>query len=188
MANEILEALVVDVEKIAEVAKAIAVGELIMSRFCGQDQLARPHVELFDYPGIKLNIQSSMISLAEVAVGTELALMRTAGDAIEFVVIGKVHRPQTLVLDRVISATNLQGGHGDQEVFGQNPSPNQQNLIPLSLDGETRLIEAKEELVLRCGEASITLSKNGKIAIRGKYILNRATGVNRILGGSVQVN
>lgn len=188
MASEILEALVVDVEQIAEVTKTVAVGELIMAKFCGHDQLARPQVELFDYPGVKLNIQSSMIALAELAAGTELALMRIAGDAIEFAVIGKVHRPQALVLDRVISATNLQGEHSDQEVFSQSLSPNQQNLIPLSLDGETRLIEAKEELVLRCGEASITLSKNGKIAIRGKYILNRATGVNRILGGSVQVN
>ena len=187
MAIKTLDALVVDVEQQAEVAKAISVGELILGKFCGHDPLARAQVELLDYPGVRLSVQSSMIALAEVTAGAELALMRIAGGSAEFAVIGKMHRPQALVLDRVISATEQQHEQGDQQVFADELAA-RQNLLPLSLDGETCLIEAKEELVLRCGEASITLSKNGKIAIRGKYILNRATGVNRILGGSVQVN
>lgn len=56
------------------------------------------------------------------------------------------------------------------------------------VDGKKVVIEAKDEIVLKCGDASITLTKAGKIMIRGKYLLNRSTGVNRILGGSVQVN
>jgi uncharacterized protein (DUF2345 family) len=56
------------------------------------------------------------------------------------------------------------------------------------VDGKKVVLEAQEEVVLKCGDASITLNKSGKISIRGKYILNRSTGVNRILGGSVQVN
>lgn len=56
------------------------------------------------------------------------------------------------------------------------------------VDGRQLVIEGQDEVVLKCGEASITLSKNGKIALRGKYLLSRASGVNRILGASVQVN
>ena len=49
-------------------------------------------------------------------------------------------------------------------------------------------ITAEKEIVLKCGKASITLTKAGKVIIRGTYLLNRSSGVNRIKGGSVQIN
>ena len=55
-------------------------------------------------------------------------------------------------------------------------------------DGERIVFEAEREIVLRCGEASITLTRAGKILLRGKYLLSRSSGVNRIKGGSVQIN
>ncbi|MEP7119602.1 MAG: hypothetical protein ABJE95_01785, partial [Byssovorax sp.] len=36
--------------------------------------------------------------------------------------------------------------------------------------------------------SSITLTRAGKILIRGAYVLTRSSGVNRIQGGSVQIN
>jgi hypothetical protein len=45
-----------------------------------------------------------------------------------------------------------------------------------------------QRMVLRCGKASITLTKAGKVLIEGSYLLSRSTGVNRIKGGSVQLN
>jgi hypothetical protein len=42
--------------------------------------------------------------------------------------------------------------------------------------------------VLHCGKASITLTRAGKVIIRGEYVLARSSGVNRIVGGSVQIN
>ena len=56
------------------------------------------------------------------------------------------------------------------------------------IDGKRVTFDAKEEIVLRCGKASITLTKAGKVLIRGAYLLNRSSGVNRIKGGSVQIN
>jgi hypothetical protein len=47
---------------------------------------------------------------------------------------------------------------------------------------------APEQLVLRCGKASITLTKAGKVLIEGSYVSSKSTGVNRIKGGSVQLN
>jgi hypothetical protein len=55
-------------------------------------------------------------------------------------------------------------------------------------DGERMIVSAKEQLVLRCGKASITLTKAGKVIIEGAYIVSRATGTHRIQGGSVQLN
>ena len=60
--------------------------------------------------------------------------------------------------------------------------------INVSLDGEQVTLTAKNEIVLRCGKASITLTRAGKILIRGAYLLSRSSGVNRIKGGSVQIN
>ena len=56
------------------------------------------------------------------------------------------------------------------------------------IDGKRMTFDAKEEIILRCGKASITLTKAGKVLIRGAYLLNRSSGVNRIKGGSVQIN
>jgi hypothetical protein len=58
----------------------------------------------------------------------------------------------------------------------------------IEADGQRVVVEAQEELVLRCGKASITLTKAGKVLIRGAYVSSRSSGVNRIKGGSVQIN
>ena len=56
------------------------------------------------------------------------------------------------------------------------------------LDNERLVLSAEQEIELRCGKSSITLTKAGKIILRGEYVLSRSTGVNRIKGGSVQIN
>ncbi len=56
------------------------------------------------------------------------------------------------------------------------------------VDGKRVILEAEEEVVLRCGEGSITLRKDGKIVIRGTHILSRSSGPHRIKGGSVNIN
>ena len=50
------------------------------------------------------------------------------------------------------------------------------------------LLTAGREIVLRCGEASITLTRAGKVLIRGTYILTRSSGANRIKGAAVEIN
>lgn len=56
------------------------------------------------------------------------------------------------------------------------------------VDGERIVLTGEEEIELRCGEASISLRKDGKLIIRGAYVETRAKGTNRIKGGSVQIN
>lgn len=58
----------------------------------------------------------------------------------------------------------------------------------VTIDGSRVTFDAKEEIVLRCGKASITLTKAGKVIIRGSYLVSRSSGVNKIKGGSVQIN
>jgi hypothetical protein len=74
--------------------------------------------------------------------------------------------------------------HSDRET----PLPEQSGQLEVSSHGQRLIVAAPEQLVLRCGKASITLTRNGKILIEGAYVLSRSTGVNRIKGGSVQLN
>ena len=60
--------------------------------------------------------------------------------------------------------------------------------VTAMIDNETICFEAKKQIVLKCGKASITLTRAGKVLIRGAYVLTRSSGVNRIKGGSVQIN
>lgn len=68
------------------------------------------------------------------------------------------------------------------------PLPCQAGQVELDVDGERLIITAKEQIVLRCGKASITLTRAGKVLIDGTYVLSRSSGANRIKGGSVQLN
>jgi len=60
--------------------------------------------------------------------------------------------------------------------------------VEVDANGERLIVSASHQLVLRCGKASITLTKAGKVLIQGSYVSSRSTGVNRIKGGSVHLN
>jgi hypothetical protein len=53
---------------------------------------------------------------------------------------------------------------------------------------DIRILEAERELVLRCGKSSLTLTSDGRVTVRGKQILSRADGQNRVQGASVSLN
>ena len=73
---------------------------------------------------------------------------------------------------------------GDQR-FSLQPKPGS---VEIDADGERLTVTAKEQLVLRCGGASITLTREGEVLVSGTRISTHASGVNRIKGGSVQIN
>ena len=57
------------------------------------------------------------------------------------------------------------------------------------VDGQRVELTGQDEVVLTCGKASITLTKAGKVIIKGTYVSSAASsGTNRITGGSVQIN
>jgi hypothetical protein len=106
----------------------------------------------------------SLVDLHGAHIGMRVALMFDGGDP-----------------DRPIVVGVLRG----QAAWPLETQPAQ---VEVDADGERLLVTAKEQLVLRCGKASITLTKAGKVLIEGSYLLSRSSGVNRIKGGSVQLN
>ena len=103
------------------------------------------------------------VDLHGAHIGRQVVLMFDGGDPMRPIVLGSIRG----------EATALEKQPGQVEV---------------DVDGERLLIGAKDQLVLRCGKASITLTKAGKVLIQGAYVSSRSTGVNRIKGGSVQLN
>jgi hypothetical protein len=71
-------------------------------------------------------------------------------------------------------------------VLGRLRTPAPQAIAPRST--ERIALTAANEITLTCGKASITLTRSGKIVLRGTYILSRSSGPNRIKGGSIELN
>lgn len=101
------------------------------------------------------------VALGPADLGQELAVLLEAGDPARPVVIGRLLPP--------------------------TPTPIAPT-VELRLDGERLLLSAEREIELRCGKASITLTRAGKVLIRGAYVSSRSSGANKIKGASVQLN
>jgi Domain of unknown function (DUF6484) len=118
---------------------------------------------LVDFPGnasTKPLAALSILVLGKGTVGREVVLMFEEGDPRRPVVMG----------------------------FVEDRGAKRRQPVELLLDKKRFVFTAEHEIVLRCGKASITLTRAGKVLIRGAYLLNRSSGVNRIKGGSVQIN
>lgn len=103
------------------------------------------------------------VDLHGAHIGRQVVLMFDGGDPMRPIVLGSIR--------------------GEAAALEEQPGQ-----VEVDVDGERLLISAKEQLVLRCGKASITLTKSGKVLIQGAYVSSLSSGVNRVKGGSVQLN
>lgn len=56
------------------------------------------------------------------------------------------------------------------------------------VDGRRVEIEGREEVVLRCGKASITLRRDGKVVVRGVDVVTQAQRTQKVRGAKVEIN
>ena len=138
----------------------IIVGELIgMMNECHTPFVCYP-----GQPGSAALQARTTVDLHGKHIGQQVVLMFEANDPTKPIIMGVLRETEGWPLDQ---------------------RPDQ---VEVDADGERMIVSAKEQLVLRCGKASITLTKAGKVIIKGSYVLSRSSGVNRIKGGSVQLN
>ena len=110
---------------------------------------------------------------ATMAVGQQVVLAFENGDPALPIVLGCIQMPAAP------EAAAAQPDAGDTR---------EMQVIEADVDGKRVRIVAQDEIVLQCGNASITLRRNGRVVIRGTYVESYSEGTNRIKGGQVRIN
>jgi hypothetical protein len=116
-----------------------------------------------------------MVSIADTAPVAALVLSHLSAEQ-----VAAAHRAGTPVLVVGLAGDALQPVIIG--IFGAGAPPS------ATVDGRRVELTGQDEVVLTCGKASITLTKAGKVIIKGTYVSTASTGVQRITGGSVQIN
>jgi|JI6StandDraft_1071083.scaffolds.fasta_scaffold73467_2 hypothetical protein len=157
--------------------KAALIDVPLVGWICGYDQ--EQGLVLVDFPQNQLagaiaarstvELDQALIAMA-VAEKQRAVLVFEEGDPLQPIVVGLIKAPMTATAGVQVQLPTLPTG--------------------LRADGKDKrvVLEAADEIVLQCGTASITLRRNGRVVIRGAYVETRSQGVNRIKGGSVQIN
>lgn len=152
-----------------------SLGEIVIGVIKAINNDGAPMVDFPGSPASSPVMALTTVSVHRQHVGRQVALLFNRGDVSAPVIMGMIQNPLDSVLELQPSSTKE----------GEKPGKTGDEVY---IDGNKLVLEGKEQVVLKCGEASITLTKAGKILIRGKYVLSRSGGVNRIMGGSVQIN
>ncbi|WP_434385338.1 DUF6484 domain-containing protein [Melittangium boletus] len=146
--------------------------------FVDMDGTGAPRV---DFPG-----NSGGPVPARMATALDAKTLRDAVERKQKVVLlfenGDPQLPFVMGLIQEPSATPL------LDAILENPPEPRRPPTEARVDGKRVIIEGQDEIVLKCGEASITLRRNGKVIVKGTYLESRATGTHRIKGGSVEIN
>jgi hypothetical protein len=136
---------------------------LVRGTFAGIDKSGAPLVEFAANAGEEPLPAVTTATLSRADIGCAVIIAFEDGDPMFPVILGVV-RPLAIVESQPELAASA------------------------VVDGERIAFTASREIVLRCGDASLTLTRDGKVILRGNYVLSRANDVNRIKGGSVQIN
>jgi hypothetical protein len=161
--------------------------ETIEADLCGQgefaalsaDRVVAPAVAQlhgFDVSGRPLLSMPAVLSGEIVAARTTVSLRRSMIGS-DLLVLFEGNDSRLPVIVGVMQATAV----------AEDPMPHRP-ATRIQVDDEQQIIEAEREIVLRCGAASITLTRAGKVIIKGNYILSRSTGYNKIKGAAIDLN
>ena len=144
---------------------SIRPGEVIIGKVIKLNQ--ETNIPLVDYPGNptqQLISALTTIALSSTDIGREVALLFAEGDITKPVIMGLIRTDLEMI------------------------SLSQASSVEAQIDNEKIVLSAEKEIVLKCGNATITLTRAGKILIRGAYILSRSSGANKIKGGHIELN
>lgn len=142
---------------------------IVIGRLAGFDAGGAPLVQAGGRPAIAA---LTLVELRQEHLGARVALQFEGAGLGSPVVMGIVRAPRA---------------KGDR-AGGEAPPALSGTPLQVSADDEDIVLVAHRRITLVCGAASITLDAQGNIEIRGKHILSRAAGQNRIKGASVSLN
>jgi hypothetical protein len=107
------------------------------------------------------------VPLLRSQIGSTVVLLFENGDRRRPIVVGVLQDPRRPVAD----AADV-------------PPP----LVSVQADDDRLVLSAEREIVLRCGDASVTLTRAGKVIIKGRHLISRSSGYNKVKGATVEIN
>jgi len=148
----------------------------VVGRLCGAAEAGRPLV-MWDGGGPAPGRPLARLDAADLArpdgAGREVLLVFPAGGD-GAVIVDLLADPLGAVVGETLAQGTDPAAPGDR--------------VEARVDGDVVTLEGRRQVVLRCGQASITLRRDGKVVVRGTELLSRASGRNRIKGASVAIN
>ena len=145
---------------------------VVIGALVGLRDGATPLVAFPGNPGEACLAARTTAALNRDDVGRQVALLFENGDPTRPLVIGCIQRADETSAPQAQPHAQIQA----------------EKKAVAEVDRERVVLRADQEIVLRCGKASITLTRAGKVLIRGDYVLSRSSGVNRVKGGVVHIN
>jgi len=169
--REIMQAVLAKPRKavMAESPDSATINGIVIGTLAGMAEDGNPLVHYPGIPGGQPLPAVSSNALRDQKPGIEVALGFVNGDPARPIVLGQIQNP------------------GERDTRHAHHESARQ-AVDVKLDGERLTLTAEHEIVLKCGNSSITLTRAGKIILKGDYLSTHSTGVNRIKGGSVQIN
>jgi hypothetical protein len=147
---------------------------IVIGRLRSLSSEGRPVVDWPSGPEAAITA-SSLVAISQSDVGRRVALSFPGG-ATQPLVLGFLwDAPSSLA--HSLKPTQESQDHEDS-----------QEDASLEIDGEQVDLHAEKSLTLRCGKASITLTADGQILLKGAYISSHSTGTQRIKGAAVRIN
>lgn len=136
------------------------------ARFRGFDLDDRPLVAgLADRPH-EIVAARTTVPLTRSHIGFSVVLLFENGDTQKPIIVGVLQEPRRV---------------GEAEC-------DDAQVVTVDVDDHRLVLSAEREILLRCGDASITLTRAGKVIIKGTYIVSRSSGYNKIKGAAVDIN
>jgi hypothetical protein len=163
-ARELEQLLAQPVERTPQQERGARIDGVLVGTLIGFLDPYRPLVVYPGQPGTAALVARASVDLYAEHIGQDVTLVFEDGDPRKPIATGRI---------RVASAW---------PATGRPPE------VDVDADGRRLTVTAKDQLTLRCGKASITLTSAGKVVIQGVYVSHLASGAMRIKGGSVQIN
>lgn len=136
---------------------------------------------LVDFPGNPGGAVPARTILSLDAPTLEAAVKERRGAALQFE-DGDPRRPVLMGLLQPTSATPM------LDALLAAPAPAPRERLAARVEGKRVVLEGQDEIVLRCGESTIILRRNGAVLVRGEQIDSRSSGRHVIRGRKVAMN
>ncbi|WP_348945262.1 hypothetical protein ABHF33_01230 [Chitinibacter sp. FCG-7] len=130
----------------------------------------------------------TLSDLRDLPLGSTLAIAFAGPPPQHALILGPIlnpARPEEEPAGLAPAAPIATDAEADAETDAEADAEDNPDIIA---DGRHIELEAFDTLELRCGKASLLMSADGRITLRGTYITSQASATQRILGGSVSIN